>query len=327
MNSAFTNAAAADVPYQSKRDDSAFVHVTQQEQRNNSESSISDDSESELGDRHKQFDALLARAGKSATLMHRTSTHTPMRGMRRVDYFSESWLDVPDDPVVPDVNGLNSMNEEDFSHVTQVDGRSSRLQSCADFHNHQGSFCTEGLGFNLSDDVSYPMAGAPTDEADSEELIELDEDAPDLLLFDEKELAVLLLAHDIAQARRNNWRLCEKFAGANLWPLVSEDMAMDMHRLFEPDAIMEVISVFASFELLHRWTTCFDYRAEALDSVVRRFLKSGVGRQLGVAKVGQRYMSSEFSEGLRGDCRSLKLPRHAVVSPHQQYAHLRQMSV
>lgn len=318
-------ATITDASLKSNRPEPLAVHTIQQDRLRNPRSPISDASEGD-DDKHKQFEALLAKAGKSATFMRRSGTIQPMREMRRVDCFSESWLDVPDDPAVPDVNGLNSMNDEDFSYVTRADGHTSRLRSCADFYSHHRSFCTDGLGFTLND-ANCHLTSAPSDEVDSEELAELDEDAPDLLLFDEKELVVLLLAHDIAQAHRHNWRLCEKFAGADMCPLVSQDMAMDMHRLFDANGIMEVMSVFACFEMLHRWTTCYDYRTEALDSVVRQFLKTGVGRQLGVAKVGQRYMTSEFSEGLRGDCRSLKLPRHAVVSPHQQYAHLRQMSV
>lgn len=326
LSPTLSTVTTTDPSLKSKRPELLAVHTIQQEQLSNPQFSILDTSENELGDKHRQFEALLTKAGKSSTFMRRSGTIQPMREVRRVDFFSESWLDVPDDPVVPDVNGLNSMNDEDFSYVTRADGHTSRLRSCADFYSHHGSLCTDGIGFTLNDANCHPT-GVPSDEVDSEELAELDEDAPDLLLFDEKELVVLLLAHDIAQARRHNWRLCEKFAGADMRPLVSQDMAMDMHRLFDASGIMEVMSVFACFEMLHRWTTCYDYRTEALDSVVRQFVKTGVGRQLGVAKVGQRYMCSEFSEGLRGDCRSLKLPRHAVVSPPQQYAHLRQMSV
>lgn len=233
---------------------------------------------------------------------------------------------VPDNPDVPEVNGLNSMKEEDLSYIPRRSGCHPRMNSCIDeMYSNQGSF---SMSVQMSDETTCGGTGmvGSGDDLGGEDYIELNENAPDLMLFDKRELVVLLLAHDIAQARRQNWRLGEKFAGAKLWPLVSEEMAMEMHRLFEGDGIIEVIGVFAAFELLNRWTTCFDYRMEGLDGMVRQFVKTGVGRRLGVAKVGQRNMCSAFSEGLRGDCRSLRLPRHAVVPVGHQYTYLRQMS-
>lgn len=237
-------------------------------------------------------------------------------------------MDIPENPEVPNIDGLNSIREQDFSEFIQPDGHCRSSQSFAK-KCQLNSMSFSFQGSHEPPDAPTPIIGGGSEtvnDLDLEDLEDFNQFGPDMLLFDEKELIILLVAHDIAKARRHNSSASDKLVDSSLSPLVSEEMAREMHRLFKADAIIEVIGVFASFEMLHRWTTCFDYRFEALDSVVRQFIKTDVGKRLGVDKVGQRNLCSEFSEGLRGDCRSLKIPRHAVVSAPLQFAHLRQMS-
>lgn len=237
-----------------------------------------------------------------------------------VEAVSSQDFEIGDNPAVPDVNGLNSIEMDEFDRVSHSDGSERMGPSMEDFYGFEyESFMDEaGLLFH-EEGVSSGFAGSlGMLDGDDGSSFGLDDNNPDLDLLTEKETAFLLMAHEVGQAWRRNSRLSEKYAEANPWPLLSTELACDMHALFDADGIMEMTSVIAAFHFLQRWTVCFEYRSGVFEEAIRRFMKSDVGRRLGVSTVGQRCASSEFSECLRGDCRSLRLPRHAVVTPFQR---------
>lgn len=207
-----------------------------------------------------------------------------------------SMYDLRDNPEVPDVNGLNSMNTVD------CDIFDDDIEDNYDY-DFYGQFTPaverpvfeEEEGFNDYDDMEAPMEVEHS-------------------IFSEKEVAVLLLAHDVAQASRRNSRRCAKYADAMPGPLVAPARAELIRELFEPEAIMEIIAVIASFQLLQRWTVCYPYRPGSLEAPVRRFVQTPIAHDLCVGAVGQR-SSSKSSALLRTqEGRALRLPKHVLVS-------------
>ena len=191
---------------------------------------------------------------------------------------------VAEDPEVPEVDGLNAMSASGYGDLSDEDVDEDGVQY---------------RGF-----VDF----GPGDEDEEEEEEEMDVD-----LFTPKEVACLLLCHQVAQASRRNSRVCSKYAEAVPAPLLSPEQAAVMHSLFEPEGIMEVISVIASFNLLQRWTVCYPYKPGALEAPVRRFVQSPIGHDLSMNAVGQRTVSKHSSLLRIQTGRPLRLPRHAVV--------------
>lgn len=251
-----------------------------------------------------------------------------------------------DNPTVPDVAGLNVLGGADG--LDEID-------SCADTfameaapfvgsrerRRHGEPFLQRRRDFNRSDDYvsGYTTNGRGTaaDLWSANDAYDVDlyysegdgthgEGVRGENIFTEREIALLLVAHEVGLAWRRNWRRCEKIAGAQPLGLLPAELARDVQRLFadgEGDGgegkagkgIMEVCCVVSGFALLDRWTACREVRPVVLEDEMKCFARSDVGNRLGIAKVGQRATASEHSEGLRGDCRSLRLPRHAVVPP------------
>lgn len=231
-----------------------------------------------------------------------------------VDTVSTQLFDVSDNPAVPDVHGLNTIDTDEFDGVSHSDvservGRSS----VEDFYSFEFGPFMEDAGVFHEETVSSRLSASMLDEGEKE--TGLDESNPDETLLSEMEVIVLLVAHDVAQAWRRNSRISEKFAEATAWPLLSTELAGEMHRVLSAEGMMETMATISAFCCVQRWSVWFEERGDVLEAAVRRFMKGEVGKRLDVASVGQRCMSSEFSECLRGDCRSLKLPRHAVVTP------------
>ncbi|KAI0558799.1 hypothetical protein FGB62_186g027 [Gracilaria domingensis] len=196
-----------------------------------------------------------------------------------------------DDPEVPDVSGLNSFPNNDFNDFDDDDVQVDRPEDYSVFqHNAVSARGGEG-----------------------------DEDI-DLSTFTRKEVAFLLLAHEVVQAALNNSRLCSKYADVAPSPLISPAQAAVMHKLFEPEAIMEQISVIATFGFLQRWLECFPYKPGALEAPVRRFAQTSFAHSISLGSVGQR-SNSRYAEDLREQTgRSLRLPRHAVAPRHDNIA-------
>lgn len=223
------------------------------------------------------------------------------------------------EPEVPDVMGLNALGGEDFDAGSdQLSDEERRDEDGED----RGGY---GLGRGGSDGGGVGGGGLFEDvvTVDMEEVVEDEDSSWEELAtgLSAKEVAMLLLSHQVAQGSSRNSRQCSKFANARPGPLMSEGLAQEMHGLFDESELMEVIGIIASFHMVQRWTVWFPYGARGLERKVRQFAHSGVGRALGVGDVGQR-SSSKFSENLRLDCRSLRLPRHAVVDPVDAYEHV-----
>lgn len=192
---------------------------------------------------------------------------------------------LPEDPEVPDVDGLNSMSAEDFARFRQHES------------NYEGGEMPSHMQFSRG---PSEWCGSGDEEID-------------LGLFSPKEVSFLLLAHQVAQASRRNSKTCKKYAGATPGPLVMPDLATVIHGQFDPDSIMEMISVIGAFSFLLRWTVCFPYRPGSLEAPVRRFVQTPIALDLCVDTVGQR-TNSKHSFNLRLQTgRSLKLPRHAAA--------------
>lgn len=206
-----------------------------------------------------------------------------------------SLYDAGDNPEVPDVNGLNAMDTAD------CEGFDEDLEDDYDY-DFYGQF-TPAVERGLFEDDEYPEY-----EDEMEAPLEVDHS-----IFSEKEVAVLLLAHEVAQASRRNSRRRAKFNATAPGPLVSGARAHVVRGLFEAEGIMEIVAVIASFQVLQRWTVCYPYRPGYLEAPVRRFVQTPIAHDLCVGAVGQR-SSSKSSALLRTqEGRAVRLPKHVVV--------------
>lgn len=193
--------------------------------------------------------------------------------------------DLVDNIEVPEVNGLNAMRPDQ-------EGFENR-----DLNKDMDKF-SKYEDFEIAEDGS---------KEGEEEL--------DMSLFSLKEVTFLLLSHEVAQGSRRNSRVCSKYAEAKPDALVSSELAKLIHSTFEKEAIMEMVSVIAAFNMLQRWTVCYPYKPGTLEAPVRRFVQTPIAHDLCVDAVGQR-SSSRYSIMLRVQTgRALRLPRHAVVAP------------
>lgn len=226
-----------------------------------------------------------------------SSIHDVLEGLELSDAdsdsFEDSYFPVEDNPQVPDVHGLNAMVpdmdiDEDDVYYENTHATEEAIVSYAE---------EEPSGFDY-------------DAEDEDEEIDLE-------LFTAKEVAFLLLAHQIAQSWRRNSRISSKFVHTSPGPLLSPQLVSVIHHLFDSQAITEIISIIAAFNFLQRWTICYPYRPGALEAPVRRFVQTPIAQELGLVSVGQR-MSTKQSMGLRSDHRSFRIPKHAVVSPPKE---------
>lgn len=201
-----------------------------------------------------------------------------------------SFCDFGDNPEVPEVNGLNAMKDADEGDYAFDDG-----------------------------DDDYAMFDHFDDIVEVNEEIEYFEEESvrngfGESIFTAKEVAVLLLAHDVARASKRNSLRAAKCPDAASCALLTPARAAQIQEMFKPDAIMEIISVVAVFNMLQRWTVCYPYRPGSLEAPVRKFVQTPIAHDLSVGSVGQR-SASKSSVSLRTQHgRSIRLPRHAVVN-------------
>ena len=134
-------------------------------------------------------------------------------------------------------------------------------------------------------------------ESDDEEIFDGDDSS--LELFTQREMAFLLLCHDTARSCRRSKYIQTNYAEIGAQPFMAEDFVSAIHDLFEPAEVMEMISVVASFNFLHRWTVCNPYRQGTLETPVRKFVQSPMAHNLSVDTVGQR-VPSKHSASSRG---------------------------
>lgn len=208
-----------------------------------------------------------------------------------------SFYDLDNNPEVPQVNGLNAMEDAgEDDYVFDEDD--------------EGDYAMYGH-FAYTDDDDDDIVGVNNeieyfdDESDWHESGES--------IFSDKEVAVLLLAHDVARASRRNSLRAAKCPDAPPGPLLSPGRAAQVHDFFEPEAIMEIVSVIAVFHLLQRWTVCYPYRPGSLEAPVRKFVQTPIAHDLSVGSVGQRSASKSSASLRTQQGRSIRLPRHAVV--------------
>lgn len=208
-----------------------------------------------------------------------------------------SFYDLGDDPEVPEVNGLNAMEDAgEDDYVFDEDDE--------DDYGTYGHFADAGDDnddiIEVNNEIEYF-----DDESDRQESGES--------IFSDKEVAVLLLTHDVARASRRNSLRAAKCPDAPPGPLLTPARAAQVYDLFEPEAIMEIVSVIAVFHLLQRWTVCYPYRPGSLEAPVRKFVQTPIAHDLSVGSVGQRSASKSSASLRTQQGRSIRLPRHAVV--------------
>lgn len=207
-----------------------------------------------------------------------------------------SFYDLGDNPAVPEVSGLNSIYTGDSEELEEVD---------------------EDYDYEFYGQFTPVLDGPTIDTEDGFGAVDYDVESPvplDRSVFTEKEVAVLLLAHDVAQSSRRNSRRMAKYPDATPGPLVSPERASIINGLFEREGVMEIIGVIGAFQLLQRWTVCYPYRPGSLESPVRRFVQSPIGHDLCVRSVGQRSSSKSSAKLRTQQGRALRLPRHVLVS-------------
>ncbi|CDF35706.1 unnamed protein product [Chondrus crispus] len=213
-----------------------------------------------------------------------------------------SFSDMGDNPKVPEVPGLNAIatvgdDEYGFDDVDEEDEEENDEALYEQFQKHNDLIEVAEEDQRYFDEQS-------------------DHYSFDDSVFTEREVAVLLLAHDIARASKRNSALMAKCPDAPPGPLLTAATAARIEDLFKSDAIMEIASVVAVFHMLQRWTVCFPYRAEgeSLEAPVRKFVQTPIAHDLSVGSVGQRSASKSSASLRRGQGRSIRLPRHTVVS-------------
>ncbi|CAN8066410.1 unnamed protein product [Agarophyton chilense] len=232
--------------------------------------------------RYEHFDTPNS-ASKSHSCASSTRTLSTTHEAPTVDESVHSLFALSDNPQVPDVTGLNSFAIDEFDDFGEGDVQVE--------HPHNN--------YSLLRQRSTP-------DADADEKV-------DLSVFSREEVAFLLLAHEVVQASLHNSRICSKYADASPSPLISPLQATVMHKLLAPEAIMEQITVIATFGFLQRWLECYPYKPGALEAPVRRFAQSPIALSINLSAVGQR-CDSRYAEDLREQTgRSLRLPRHAVA--------------
>ena len=219
-----------------------------------------------------------------------------------------SFSDMGDNPKVPEVPGLNAIatvgdDEYGFDGVDEEDEEEEEEEEEGDEALYEQ--------FQKHDDI---IEAAEEGQRYFDE--EGDHYAFDESVFTEREVAVLLLAHDIARASKRNSARMAKCPDAPPGPLLTAATAARIDDLFKSDAIMEIVSVVAVFHMLQRWTVCFPYRAEgeSLEAPVRKFVQTPIAHDLSVGSVGQRSASKSSASLRSGQGRSIRLPRHTVVS-------------
>lgn len=112
-------------------------------------------------------------------------------------------------------------------------------------------------------------------------------------LYSERDVAILLMAHQAARSARR--ASCDSASAVGRMSLDSGEVAA-LAETLPPAVIAEAISIVATHVLLQRFTAAFPYRSGALEATVRRFVQGPVGAALGLSAVGQRPASRECSD-------------------------------